>query len=174
MSERAAQARALLDTPQGATLLDLLGDPAVRERLMAAPSAPPPPAAMPGSVGLMLDRGLGDTRQRIIDLGTQFMRCRRAARCWSRVSATMPASDTIDLFIYLVAFVAGGIAALRLFRFAARPWLAHFDRLNVATLKDRLAVLVERLAFAILLSAASRRAAWEHSCCSVGPPQAVR
>ena len=43
VSERAAQARALLDTPQGATLLDLLGDPAVRERLMASPAAPPPP-----------------------------------------------------------------------------------------------------------------------------------
>ena len=43
VSERAAQARALLDTPQGATLLDLLGDPAVRERLMAEPTAPPPP-----------------------------------------------------------------------------------------------------------------------------------
>ena len=42
VSERAAQARALLDTPQGAALLDLLGDPAVRERLMAAPTAPAP------------------------------------------------------------------------------------------------------------------------------------
>jgi hypothetical protein len=40
----AAQARALLDTPQGATLFELLGDPAVRERLMATPTAPPAPA----------------------------------------------------------------------------------------------------------------------------------
>src|ERR1700742_1294543 len=72
VSERTAQARALLDTPQGATLLDLLGDPAVRERLMAAPLAPPPPAAMTGSMGFMLNRVLGDTRQRIIDLGTQL------------------------------------------------------------------------------------------------------
>jgi moderate conductance mechanosensitive channel len=152
VSERAAQARALLDTPQGATLLDLLGDPAVRERLMAAPSAPPSPAAMPGSVGLMLDRGLGDTRQRIIDLGTQLRALPAGLRgCWNRVSATMPASDTLDLFIYLVAFVAGGIAAQRLFLFAARPWLAHFNRLDVATLKHRLAVLAERLAFSILL-----------------------
>src|ERR1700693_6311101 len=55
VSERVAQARALLDTPQGATLLDLLGDPGVRERLMAAPSAPPPPAAMSGSMGFMLN-----------------------------------------------------------------------------------------------------------------------
>jgi hypothetical protein len=42
VSERAAQARALLDTPQGATLLDLLGDPTVRERLMATATAGPP------------------------------------------------------------------------------------------------------------------------------------
>ena len=152
VSDRAAQARALLDTPQGATLLDLLGDPAVRERLMAAPTAPPPPAAMTGSMGFMLDRVLGDTRHRIIDLGTQLRALPDALRaCWYRVSATMPASDTLDLFIYLVAFVAGGIAAQRLFRFAARPWLAHFDRHDVATLGHRLAVLVERLAFAILV-----------------------
>ena len=152
VSERAAQARALLDTPQGATLLDLLGDPAVRERLMAAPAAPPPPAAMTGSMGFMLDRVLGDTRQRIIDLGTQLRALPDALRaCWDRVSATMPVSDTLELLIYLVAFVAGGIAAQRLFLFAARPWLAHFDRLDVATLEHRLAVLVERLAFGILL-----------------------
>ena len=152
VSERAAQARALLDTPQGATLLDLLGDPAVRERLMAAPTAPPPPAAMTGSMGFMLNRVLGDTRQRIIDLGTQLRALPDALRaCWDRVSATMPASDTLDMLIYLVAFVAGGIAAQRLFLFAARPWLAHFDRLDVATLEHRLAVLVERLAFAVLL-----------------------
>ena len=74
----AAQARALLDTPQGATLLDLLGDPAARERLMATPTTPLPLAAMTGSMGLMLDRVLGDARQRIIDFGTQlraFVRC---------------------------------------------------------------------------------------------------
>jgi small-conductance mechanosensitive channel len=151
VSERAAQARALLDTPQGATLLDLLGDPAVRERLMAAPTAPPP-AAMTGSMGFMLDHVLGDTRERIIDLGTQLRALPDALRaCWNRVSATMPASDTLELLIYLVAFVAGGIAAQRLFLFAARPWLAHFNRLDVATLEHRLAVLVERLAFGILL-----------------------
>src|SRR4051794_26645678 len=85
-SEGAAQARALLDTPQGATLLDLLGDPAVRERLMAAPTAPPPRAAMTGSMGFILDRVLGDTRQRIIDLGTQFRALPAELRaCWDRV-----------------------------------------------------------------------------------------
>jgi small-conductance mechanosensitive channel len=151
VAERAAQARALLDTPQGASLLDLLGDPAVREQLMALPTAPPPPA-MTGSMGFMLDRVLGDTRQRILDLGSQLRALPEALRaCWGRVSATMPASDTLHMLIYLVAFVAGGIAAQRLFLFAARPWLAHFDRHNVATLEHRLAVLVERLAFGILL-----------------------
>jgi len=157
VSDRVAQARALIDTPRGETLLDLLGDPAVRERLMSAPTAPPPPAAMTGSamtgsMGFMLNGVLGDTRQRIIDLGTQLRALPDALRaCWGRLSATMPASDTLHMFIYLVAFVAGGIAAQRLFLFAARPWLAHFDRLNVTTLEHRLAVLVERLAFAVLL-----------------------
>jgi small-conductance mechanosensitive channel len=103
-------------------------------------------------MGFMLDRVLGDTRQRIIDLGTQLRALPDALRaCWARVSATMPASDTLDMLIYLAAFVAGGIAARQLFLFAARPWLAHFNRLSVQTLGHRLAVLVERLAFAILL-----------------------
>jgi small-conductance mechanosensitive channel len=107
---------------------------------------------MTGSMGFMLNRALGDTRQRIIDLGTQLLALPTALHaCWNRVSATMPASDTLDMFIYLVAFVAGGLAAQRLFLFAARPWLAHFDRHNVETLGHRLAVLVERLAFAVLL-----------------------
>jgi len=151
-SERAAQARALLDTPQGAALLDLLGDPAVRERLMAAPTVPPPPAAMPSSVGRTLNNMLADTRQRIIDLGTQVRVLPGAlSACWGRVSATMPASDTVHMLIYLVAFVAGGLAAQRLFWFAARPWRAHFDHHNVETLEHRVAVLIERLAFGILL-----------------------
>jgi len=151
VSERAAQARALLDTPQGAALLDLLGDPAVRQRLVAAPAAPAAAAAMPRSMGFMLDRVLGDTRQRIIDLGTGLRVLPDALRaCWDRVSATMPASDTLDMLIYLVAFVAGGLAAQRLFVFAAHPWRVHFDRHDVETLEHRLAVLVERLAFAVL------------------------
>ena len=95
VSERAAQARALLDTPQGAALLDLLGDPAVRERLLAAPIAAPPAAASTGSVGRTLDHVLGDTRQRIIDLGTQLRLLPDGLRaCWDRLSAAMPASDT--------------------------------------------------------------------------------
>jgi small-conductance mechanosensitive channel len=152
VSERAAQARALLDTPQGAALLDLLGDPAVRERLLAAPIAAPPAAASTGSVGRTLDHVLGDTRQRIIDLGTQLRVLPDELRaCWDRLSATMPASDTLDMIIYLIAFVAGGIAAQRLFLFAARPWLAHFNHHNIETLEHRLAVLVERLCFGILL-----------------------
>jgi hypothetical protein len=114
MCRIAPHRRALLDTPQGATLLDLLGDPAVRERLMATPPAPPP-TAITGSMGFMLDRVLVDTRQRIIDLGTQLRALPDALRaCWHRVSATMPASDTLDMLVYLVAFVAGGIAAQRL------------------------------------------------------------
>jgi moderate conductance mechanosensitive channel len=152
VSHRAAQARALLDTPQGAALLDLLGDPAVRQRLLAAPAAAAPPAAMTGSMGFMLNRVLGDTRQRIIDLGTQLRVLPDALRaCWGRVSATMPASDTLDMLLYLIAFVAGGLITRRLFLFAARPWLAHFNHHRVETLQHRLAVLVERLAFAVLL-----------------------
>jgi len=177
VSDRVAQARALIDTPRGETLLDLLGDPAVRERLMAAPTAPPPAAppaaAMSGSMGFMLDRVLGHTRQRIIDLGTQLRALPDALRtCWGRVSTTMPASDTLDMLIYLVAFVAGGIAAQRLFLFAARPWLAHFDRLNVETLAHRLAVPV---GLYVLRNAAAQvtRGQWLANAEEVSPVSAI-
>jgi small-conductance mechanosensitive channel len=155
VSERAAQARTLLDTPQGAALLDLLGDPAVRQRLMAAPTAPAPPAVMTNSVGRTLDRVLSDTRQRIIDLGTQLRVLPAAlSTCWDRLSAAMPASDRRNILVYLVAFIVGGIAAQRLFLFASRPWLTHFNRLSVDTLEQRLGVLVERLAFGFIMVSA--------------------
>ena len=142
---------------------------------MAAPTAPAPPIAMPRSMGLMLDRVLGDTRQRIIDLAIQLRALPDALRAsWNRVSATMPVSDTLDMLIYLVALVAGGLAAQRLFLFAARPWLAHFDHHNVETLQHRLAVLVERLAFGVLPARRLQRpAAWACSCCSVDRPRAA-
>src|SRR5665213_1734809 len=55
VSDRAAQARTLLDTPQGAALLDLLGDPAVRQQLLTA-STPSAPHAVPtNSMGRALD-----------------------------------------------------------------------------------------------------------------------
>src|SRR5271165_3539908 len=152
VAARAAQARALLETPQGAALLDLLGDPAVRQQLIAAPTAPAQPSAATSSVGHTLDRVLVEIRQRIIDLGTQLRVLPDALRaCSDRLSATMPASDRLDLLLYLVAFIAGGIAAQRLFMFAARPWLAHFNRVGVDTLEQRLVVVVERLAMSILM-----------------------
>src|ERR1700722_2441863 len=97
VSERAAQARALLDTPQGAALLDLLGDPAVRQRLMGPSTAPAQPATATSSMGRTLDRALGDTRQRIIDLGTQLGVLPgelHASR--DRLSAAMPPSDRVN------------------------------------------------------------------------------
>jgi small-conductance mechanosensitive channel len=152
VSDRAAQARTLLETPQGAALLDLLGDPAVRQQLLAAPAAPTPHAPPASSMGPMLDHTLSNTRQRIIDLGTQLRVLPAAlSACWDRMSAAMPASRRLDILIYLVAFVAGGIAAQRLFLFASRPWLTHFNRLSVDTLEQRLGVLVERLAFGFLM-----------------------
>ena len=122
----AAQARTLLETPQGAALLDLLGDPAVRQQLLAAPPAPAPHAApTTGSMGRTLDHILSNTRQRIIDLATQ-LRVLPAAliACWDRMSAGMPASGRLEILFYLIAFVAGGIAAQRLFHLLASRQLA--------------------------------------------------
>ena len=157
VADRTAQARALLATPQGGALLDLLGDPAVRQDLLAAPERAPgaaqPVAHRPvGSMGPMLDRMLGDTRERIIDLGTQLRLLPAAlAGCWDELSALMPPPDRHAMLFYLIVFIAGGVAAQRVFRFVSRPWLAHFNRLSVATLSQRVGVLFERLAFGILM-----------------------
>ena len=153
VSARVAQARGLIATPQGTALLDLLGDPAVRQQLLSAPTTGPAPVTLPaGSMGRQLDRLLGDVRQRIIDLGTQLRLLPAAlGACWDHLCARMPAADLGYLVFYLIAFIAGGIACQHLFRIASKPWLAHFDQLGIDTLEQRLGVLVERLAFALLL-----------------------
>jgi small-conductance mechanosensitive channel len=152
VSDRVAHARDLMDTPQGAQLLDLLGDPAVRQQLMSAQVVQPKPDTNTPSIGHRLDHLLGDVRQRIIDLGTQLGLLPAAlTACWQRLSAAMPADDLRDLVLYLAVFVAGGIACQRLFMFASRPWLAHFNRLGMDTLEQRLGIVVERLAFALVM-----------------------
>jgi small-conductance mechanosensitive channel len=157
VAARAAQARALLATPQGAALLDLLGDPAVRQHLIDAPMGAPVAAEQAahrpvGSMGPMLDRMLGDTREQIINLGTQVRLLPAAlAGCWDELSALMPPPDRHAMLFYLIVFIAGGVAAQRVFLLVSRPWLAHFNRLSVATLSQRVGVLFERLAFGILM-----------------------
>jgi small-conductance mechanosensitive channel len=152
VSARVAQARGLIATPQGTALLNLLDDPAVRQQLLATPADPTSSIVPIGSMGRQLDHLLGDVRQRIVDLGTQLRLLPAAlGACWDRLRAAMPAAELSNLLLYLIAFIAGGVACQRLFRFASRPWLAHFDHLGIDTLEQRLGVLIERLAFALLL-----------------------
>jgi small-conductance mechanosensitive channel len=152
VSARVAQARTLIATPRGTALLDLLGDPVVRQQLLIVPTDPAPVTAPAGSMGRQLDRLLGDVRERIIDLGTELRLLPAAlANCWQHLSDQMPVADLGYLLFYLIVFIAGGLVCQRLFKTASRPWLAHFDRLGMDTLEQRLGVLVERLAFALLL-----------------------
>lgn len=155
VSARTAQARDLIATPQGTALLDLLADPAVRQQLLPAPADPSSGTMPSGSMGRQLDRLLGAVRERIIDLGTELRGLPTALDvCWDHLSARIPAGDLGYLLLYLIAFIAGGMACQRLFRIASKPWLAHFDQLGIDTMEQRLGVLVERLAFALLMLAA--------------------
>lgn len=149
---RAAQARDLIATPQGTALLDLLGDPAVRQQLLTAPADPSAATVPTGSMGRQLAHLLGDVRERIIDLGSELRELPAALGiCWEHLAARMPAADVGYLLFYLIAFIAGGMLCQRLFWIASKPWLAHFDQLGIDTLEQRLGVLVERLAFAVLM-----------------------
>jgi moderate conductance mechanosensitive channel len=150
--DRAAQARSLMGSPQGAALLDLLGDPAVRQRLLSAPAAQGMPVVPASSVGQVLDHALGVLRGRFIDLETELRLMPAELRaCLDRWHASMPGSDLRNVLVYVLLFIIGGIVAQRLFLYVARPWVAHFDRVSLDTLRQRAGVLVERTTFAILL-----------------------
>ncbi len=152
VADRAAQARSLMGSPQGAALLDLLGDPAVRQRLLVAPASPGMQVVPASSVGQALDYALGELRGRFIDLVTELRLLPAELRaCWERLSTSMAGSDLRNILIYVILFIIGGIAAQRLFLYVARPWAAHFDRVSLDTLRQRAGVLMERTTFGILL-----------------------
>jgi moderate conductance mechanosensitive channel len=152
VADQAAQARSLIASPQGAALLDLLGDPAVRQHLLAAPASQGMPVVPGSSVGQTLDDALGVLRGRFIDLATELRLMPAELRaCWDRFRTTMLGTDLRNVFVYVILFIIGGIVAQRLFLYVARPWAAHFERVPLDTLRQRGGVLIERTTFGILL-----------------------
>jgi small-conductance mechanosensitive channel len=151
---RAAQLRALLSSDQGAAILDLLGDPKVRDAILH--DADPPPAAptsgRPTTAGEMMDSTLTDVRSRLWSLATEFVGLGdELFRVWMRVRSQLPGSDLLRLVGLLIAFLAGGIGAQYLFYRLARPWREHFIGLSLLTPRERMSAVGERLLFGTLL-----------------------
>jgi moderate conductance mechanosensitive channel len=152
---RVAQLRALLASDQGAAILDLLGDPQVRQAVLGDVDAIAPNRAGVATAGEMMETMLTGIRSRLRGLASELTRVPdELAETWARLRSQLPGSALFRLFGFLVVFLAGGMGAQFLFFRVARPWRAHFDTLALATPRQRAAVVCERLLFATLIIAA--------------------
>jgi small-conductance mechanosensitive channel len=154
---RVAQLRTLLSSAQGAAILDLLGDPKVRDAVLHDDD---PPAAAPSeghraTAGQVMDTMLTGVRARLWSLATEFAGLSdELLRAWARVQSQLPGSELLRLLGLLIAFLAGGIGAQMLFFRLVRPWREHFMNLNLHTPRERASAVGERLLFGTLYLAA--------------------
>jgi moderate conductance mechanosensitive channel len=158
VAARVDQLRDLLATDRGAAILDLLGDPRVRQAILQDPGTlpPPRPSNATATAGEMMDTTLTRIRSRLWDIGAELGHIpTHLARVRDQTQVLLPGSDLLRLVGFLSVFLAGGIAAQFLFLRLARPWRAHFGVLTLETPRQRLSVLCERLTFAILIIAVS-------------------
>jgi small-conductance mechanosensitive channel len=150
---RVAQLRALASSDQGAAILDLLGDPKVRQALLQdpAPAAAPEANSAAATAGQVIDSVLTGVRARLWGLGSETTSIpNETGRAWMRVRSQLPGAELPRLFALIVAFLAGGIGAQLLFYRLARPWRQHFGALAMDTARERLTTVIERLLFATL------------------------
>jgi moderate conductance mechanosensitive channel len=155
VAPRAARLRELLATDQGAAILDLLGDPRVRQAVLQDSGAVP---AQPdeATAGEMMDATLSGVRTRLWGVGAELGQLADdLARVQDQVQVLLPGSEPLRLVGFLIVFVAGGFGAQLLFLQLARPWRAHFSLLTLATPRQRASAVCERLLFAILIIASS-------------------
>jgi moderate conductance mechanosensitive channel len=156
VAARVDQLRDLLATGRGAAILDLLGDPRVRQAILQDPGTPPPAQHSSATAGEMMDTTLSRTRLRLWNIGAELGHIpSHLARVREQMQVLLPGSALLRLVAFLIVFLAGGIAAQFLFLRLARPWRAHFGVLALATPRERLSAVCERLAFAILIIAVS-------------------
>ncbi len=156
VAARVDQLRDLLATDRGAAILDLLGDPRVRQAILQDPGTPPPARPSDATAGEMMDVTLSRIRSRLWEIGAELGHIpSHLARVRDQTQVLLPGSALLRLVVLLIVFLAGGIAAQFLFLRLARPWRAHFGVLTLATPPQRLSAVCERLAFAILIIAVS-------------------
>jgi hypothetical protein len=149
---QAAQLRALLASDQGAKILQLLGDPRVRQAALQDSGSTPSNGAEANTAGEMMDETLTSVRTRLWTLGDSLIRIpNELLRVSERIRSALPGSEPIRLVVFIAVFLAAGIGAQALFLWAARPWRVHFGTLTLATPRERIAVVAERAAFATLV-----------------------
>jgi moderate conductance mechanosensitive channel len=152
VAAQAAQLRALLASDQGAKILELLGDPRVRQAVLQDNGSATPNGSEANTAGEMMDETLTSVRTRLWTLADSLIRIPgELLRVSERVRSTLPGSEPIRLVISIAVFLAAGIGTQMLFLWAARPWRVHFGTLTLSTPRERIAAVVERAAFATLV-----------------------
>jgi small-conductance mechanosensitive channel len=155
LDARVAQLRALLSSESGAAILDLLGDPRVRQALLQDTDSIPTDWPVSKSAGQMMEGMLAGLRNRLWGLAAELSRVPDELRqAWDRMRSELPGSQLPRLFVCLVVFLAGGIGAQSLFFRLARPWREHFSSLALGTPRQRASAVGERSLFATLVIAA--------------------
>jgi small-conductance mechanosensitive channel len=156
VAARVDQLRDLLATDRGAAILDLLGDPRVRQAILQDPGTPPSAPHSAATAGEMMDTTLSRVRLRLWEVGAELGHIpTQLERVRDQTQVLLPGSALLRLVAFLIVFVAGGIAAQFLFLRLARPLRAHFGVLTLETPRQRLSAVCERLVFVILIIAVS-------------------
>jgi small-conductance mechanosensitive channel len=153
--ERVAYLRELLASQQGAAILDLLGDPEVRQAIMRDPAGATNAGAPSATAGEMMDDMLGGVRTRLRNILMELHEIpEQTVRVLDLTRAQLPPPERVSLIGAVVIFLVSGIVAQHLFFRVTRPWRVHFDALTLNTARERARVVSERLVFATLVVAA--------------------
>jgi len=151
VSERVARFRELLASEQGAAILDLLGDPRVRQAIMQSPDSTAHGGSPSATAGEMMDDMLGRLRTRLSNILAELNQIPdQMALVLGGTRAQLPAPERLRLIGAVIVFLAGGLVARYLFFRLARPWRMHFDAVTLDTARERARVVSERLLFGTL------------------------
>jgi small-conductance mechanosensitive channel len=149
---RVAELRELLASQQGAAILDLLGDPNVRQAIAQEPAANAVFGLERATAGEMMEGTLTGVRTRLGHLAAEFAALpEELAAVRSRMQVLLPGPELPRLIALILAFLAGGIGVQRLFYHSAKRWRAHLGALTLSTARYRAKAAAERLIFGTLL-----------------------
>jgi small-conductance mechanosensitive channel len=153
--ERVAHLRELLASEQGAAILDLLGDPRVRQAIVQDPDSTTHGGSPSATAGEMMDDMLAGLRTRLWNILAELHQIPdQLAQVLDRTRAQLPASERLRLIGAVIVFLAGGIVGQSLFFRLARTWRMHFGEVTLDTARERARVVSERLLIGMLVVAA--------------------
>ncbi len=153
--EQVAHLRELLASEQGAAILDLLGDPRVRQAITQNADGTTPVNPSSTTAGQMMDDVLGGLRTRLWNILAELTQIPdQLVQVLDEAGDRLPTRARVRLIGAVITFLVGGIVAQYLFYRLARPWRMHFVVAPLDTARERARVVSERLLFGTLVVAA--------------------